>query len=219
MGTVLFIAGTGLLIAFFTTRNPSSLVFSILFLFVVTGCVITGQITARRLAGSVFEWDSRVPMIAGIVNLPQFVFADRHGTPPFFRTYFMLRGRLRTGKTAVFYLNREQVLVFDKQGRAVISFSFPLSGMLEARNTFFVRDFLGISRAAFGMEEKRELPVLPPGSGDQKLKDMVSSMGFEDSVKKRSQDLERYFMREYIPGDRLRDINWKASNRLATLIT
>jgi hypothetical protein len=43
--------------------------------------------------------------------------------------------------------------------------------------------------------------------------------GAEDRRVKTSSDEERYYMREYAPGDRFRDINWKSSERIDTLIT
>jgi uncharacterized protein (DUF58 family) len=43
--------------------------------------------------------------------------------------------------------------------------------------------------------------------------------GAEDKQSRSQTDEERYYMREYSPGDRFRDINWKTSERLATLIT
>jgi hypothetical protein len=43
--------------------------------------------------------------------------------------------------------------------------------------------------------------------------------GAEDRRTKNSSDEERYYMREYTPGDRFRDINWKSSERIDTLIT
>lgn len=43
--------------------------------------------------------------------------------------------------------------------------------------------------------------------------------GDENQNRMKSSDIERYFMRDYIPGDRERDINWKASSRLSGLFT
>jgi hypothetical protein len=46
---------------------------------------------------------------------------------------------------------------------------------------------------------------------------IVTETGGEESTRIRSPEEERYYMREYIPGDRLRDINWKASSRIREL--
>ncbi|MDE0025528.1 MAG: DUF58 domain-containing protein, partial [Spirochaetaceae bacterium] len=45
------------------------------------------------------------------------------------------------------------------------------------------------------------------------------STGFDTTQRAQTSDEEQYFMREYIPGDRLKDINWKATSRLGELIT
>jgi hypothetical protein len=43
--------------------------------------------------------------------------------------------------------------------------------------------------------------------------------GEEESARQTQAEEERYYQREYVPGDRYRDINWKASSRLAELVT
>jgi hypothetical protein len=43
--------------------------------------------------------------------------------------------------------------------------------------------------------------------------------GAEDQRNKPAAEVERYYMREYTPGDRFRDINWKSSEKIDTLIT
>jgi hypothetical protein len=81
---------------------------------------------------------------------------------------------------------------------------------MRAKGRYFIRDIFGLTRTSFGKEDARELAVLPASIPSLRMKDIVTSQGFEDSIKKRSQDEERYFMREYIPGDRLRDIDRSA---------
>jgi hypothetical protein len=48
---------------------------------------------------------------------------------------------------------------------------------------------------------------------------ITAQSGAEDRRNKTSSDEERYYMREYTPGDRFRDINWKSSEKIDTLIT
>jgi hypothetical protein len=43
--------------------------------------------------------------------------------------------------------------------------------------------------------------------------------GEEESARQTQAEEERYYQREYVPGDRYRDINWKASSRLSELVT
>jgi uncharacterized protein (DUF58 family) len=54
--------------------------------------------------------------------------------------------------------------------------------------------------------EKTQIHILP-ATTQESLRNIQTS------------DQEKYFMREYIPGDRLKDINWKSSIKLNELIT
>jgi hypothetical protein len=65
----------------------------------------------------------------------------------------------------------------------------------------------------------RSLPVQPAPYHRKPLLRIDPFSGSEDKQSRSQTDEERYYMREYAPGDRFRDINWKTSERLATLIT
>jgi len=61
--------------------------------------------------------------------------------------------------------------------------------------------------------------VLPAGFGARPLARIDPATGLEEHSRPRSSEEDKYYMREYLPGDRFRDINWKVSGRLAELIT
>jgi hypothetical protein len=63
------------------------------------------------------------------------------------------------------------------------------------------------------------LPVLPPIFPDRPSGNIAMMQSFESSQKQQSSDEEKYYMREYMPGDRMKDINWKASFRISEMIT
>ena len=59
----------------------------------------------------------------------------------------------------------------------------------------------------------------PACSPEQSTPPVDISAGFDTTQRARTSDEEQYFMREYMPGDRMKDINWKATSRLGELIT
>ncbi|MBN1525137.1 MAG: DUF58 domain-containing protein [Spirochaetales bacterium] len=218
-GTVLFAAGIVLLVLSFYSLNPAGFIFSIAAIVMMAVMGITGKIAAAYHNKKIYEWDSKTPMIARVWNIPQFIYSHDFHTIPFFRLSFMLTGRGIVGRKSVFLVREEQVLEFDSSGKAVFTVYMPLAGMMNVNGIYSVRDIFGLTNNVFGKLENRIIPVLPAGAATKELRDIITSQGYEDSVKRRSQDLERYFMREYIPGDRMRDINWQASQRLQKLIT
>jgi uncharacterized protein (DUF58 family) len=82
-----------------------------------------------------------------------------------------------------------------------------------------VRDVFGLTRARFGEELERFLTVLPAWITPEPPRLVEPAGGFEDKSLRKASEEEKYFMREYQPGDRFRDINWKVSSRLQELIT
>jgi hypothetical protein len=82
-----------------------------------------------------------------------------------------------------------------------------------------IRDIFGLTSNRFGSDMGREFVVRPFSQSDMERPSIVALDGMENKSKHRSSEVERYFMREYIPGDRFRDINWKASSRLNELFT
>jgi hypothetical protein len=219
LGTIAAAAGIYLFIAFIRTANPLSLVFSAGFIVTVTALAVIGRLYAARVARAVVEWDSSQPLVADTLETGQFVNLEGVSLFPFFNLHFRLTGSLKVGRGAFIQVREEHPLIRPKEGRIPVPLFFPLSGILSAKGSFLFRDLLGLTRTHFGRSDSREISVLPPGIGSAKMKEIVTNQGFEDSVKKRSQEEERYFMREYVPGDRIRDINWKASARLNELIT
>ena len=219
LGTAVTAAGGGLMAVFIRTNNPLSLVFSVGFLAVVAAAVVFGRVHAGRMNRAVLEWDSSDTLTAQTRDTMQYINLEGPSIFPLFNLHFRLDGKMKVGHEAWIRIHEEQAVIKKKGNRVPLYFYFPLSGVLYARGSFLFRDILGLTRAAFGRVDSRELPVMPAGAGNRKLEDIVSSQGYEESVKKKSQDEERYFMREYMPGDRLRDINWKATSRLSQLIT
>jgi hypothetical protein len=93
-----------------------------------------------------------------------------------------------------------------------------MSGLFRGESLCRLRDVFGFFSFPCGIPGGRTLTVrtAPCLGGAFRIK---AHSGAEDRRNKASSDEERYYMREYAPGDRFRDINWKSSERIDTLIT
>jgi len=153
--------------------------------------------------------------------------------PPFFRVHFEVQGTLTVGQRKVVFHSADWSLRTDGQrqesnfgGRQRTepeeitgTLPFPLGGEFQGAGCRTLRDIFGMVRYHLPPILHRSFPVLPAPSRKQIQLRLDPSLGLEEKRTLRSADEERYFMREYAPGDRFRDINWKTSSRLAFLVT
>lgn len=136
---------------------------------------------------------------------------------PFFRLHFRIRGRFDCGLKTRMWLATEGSA--DSDGVIRVPFYFPLCGVLRAEGTLSIRDLLGFVRVRLRDEPAKDIIVKPPlFSVPEALRVDVTSSP-EPSRKQQTSDEDKYYMREYVPGDRMKDVNWKASFRLNELIT
>jgi len=101
---------------------------------------------------------------------------------------------------------------------ARLSLSFPLGGLFRGETSCLLRDMFGFFSFPCGGARERTFRVRSAPCGAMPLR-IDAQSGAEDRRNKNANDEERYYMREYSPGDRFRDINWKSSERINTLIT
>ncbi len=135
----------------------------------------------------------------------------------FFRLHSRVTGVLLTGKKTRFHVFEEIATPVPEQ--ISIPLAFPLPGTIPLRRSVQVRDVFGLTRGAFAAPVTRELEVAAPMPLEPQLTRMVAASGEQESTRTTTPEEERYYMREYIPGDRFRDINWKASSRIRELVT
>jgi hypothetical protein len=174
---------------------------------------------ARRLAALEPGWKPPLPLGAEgeeetlVQGLGQRI-------PWFFRIHFIVSGRFFPagdeggGGCAV----RAETSAPRGGDAARLFLSFPLSGVFRGEGSCRLRDLFGFFSFPCGIPQERTVMVrsAPPGRKDFRVD---AQSGAEDRRNKSSSDEERYYMREYAPGDRFRDINWKSSERIDTLIT
>ena len=160
--------------------------------------------------------------------------------PVFFRLHFLVRGRFfpqgSASSCAVFAEGsapkksrraRPAGTAEADEDSARLSIAFPLGGLFCGETSCRLRDIFGFfslpcngvadgAADSGGREQTLKVHSAPCRAIPLRI-DALS--GAEDRRNKNANDEERYYMREYAPGDRLRDINWKTSDRIDTLIT
>jgi hypothetical protein len=216
-GTALLLLAVALLGRGLALGNPYGVALGC---FALAGLALLAAVTklqALRLRDCSFHWETAPPVGARRPEASHTLLAEALRTWPLLRVHFRLRGGLRVGRGAVLAVRRE--IAFSAGGAHAIPMTLPLSGVLDCSGSLHVGDLFGLTRARFGERSRRILPVLPAGFPARPLARIEPATGQEEQSRPRSSDEDKYYMREYLPGDRFRDINWKVSGRLAELIT
>lgn len=185
----------------------------VLLIVLAGGC----RLLARRYDESSVAWESPGPVYAGLPD--QYVGCKIAGShaPPFFRLHCAARGSLTAGSNT--RLGYYYDAPADVGNKIRLPMEIPVSGLLRFTAHFAVRDIFGLSVARFTGLSERDITVQPQPFTDDKVLPLEAAGGYEETSRQKSLDEERYYMREYVPGDRSRDINWKASARLQQLVT
>jgi hypothetical protein len=222
-----------ILVQSLSARNAYEIVLATGVLAVCLALGLAGAWGARRLAMLEPGWKPPAPLTAGPATAN---FAEETlitgldvRVPWFFRLHFIVKGRFfpagfqsermssdkRFGGCPV----RAETSVSPRGGGAArLSLSFPMSGVFQGEGSCRLRDIFGFFSFPCGLTQHRTLMVRSEPSLKKPIR-IEAHSGAEDRRNKTSSDEERYYMREYTPGDRLRDINWKSSDRIDTLIT
>jgi hypothetical protein len=172
---------------------------------------------ARRLAALEPGWKPPLPLGAGDGDETLVTGLFFRG-PWFFRLHVLIRGRFYPQGTVPGCLFSAETSIPRGEDTARLKAGFPLGGTFEGELFCRLRDIFGLFSFPCGLSQRRTLPVRSAPGGKKDLQIRALS-GAEDRRNKSSSDEERYYMREYAPGDRFRDINWKSSGRINTLIT
>jgi hypothetical protein len=207
----------------FLTGSPYELVLALFGLGALLLLALGGRWRAFRLSRLDFEWDSSRPAVAGVDACEQRLRAPAFRAGIFYRLHFRVSGRLAVGRRAGMIVSAEAASAGGGEtprDGIPLGFFFPLCGEYQARPDLAVRDIFGLTRAGLGRKEDERVLVVQPAPFAQGRTWLVEAVGgFEDKSLRKSSDEERYYMREYMPGDRFRDINWKASSRLSQMVT
>ena len=107
----------------------------------------------------------------------------------------------------------------DNKGLFNFSFYFPYPGTVSLKAAVYIEDIFSLIRINVFNENLKDFTVAPGVKNDVitdykfLVKDIITKQ------RKYDNDIEKYLMREYVPGDLYRDINWKSSSRIDKLFT
>jgi hypothetical protein len=215
-GFAVLVLALFILIRSLSSRNAYEIVLSLTALCLWIVLYFTGSRKARRLAALEPGWKPPAPLPANTVEETLITGLDVP-VPWFFRLHFTVRGRFfPAGGRQVCPVLAETSA--PRKGPARLSMDFPLSGLFHGEGSCRLRDIFGFFSFPCGLPQHRSLAVRSAPCLKKPFRISAHS-GAEDRRNKNASDEERYYMREYAPGDRFRDINWKSSERIDSLIT
>jgi hypothetical protein len=216
-GFAVIVIGLILLIRALSVRNAYEILLAsvITVLWALLGVI--GRWGARRLAAMEPNWKPPSPLTA---NTQEETLITGLGFPApwFFRFHVILEGRFFPSGAPDGCPVFLETAVPERSPSVNLMLSFPMSGVFQGEGSCRLRDIFGFFSFHCGIPQQRIVNVMCPPTVRKQLR-VDPQSGAEDRRSKTSDDEERYYMREYAPGDRFRDINWKSSERIATLIT
>jgi hypothetical protein len=222
-------------------RNSYEMLLSFAVLLLLLALGLVGRWKAKKLALLEPGWKPPFPVTA-CSGEESMITGLSAPLPLFFRLHFIVRGKFSpaggavnsgavnsgasSGDTAnsdsVRFNNACHVLAETSIQRgketARLDLDFPMSGIFRGSGFCRLRDIFGFYSFPCGITLTRTINVRSAPCFGKKMQINAQS-GAEDRRTKNSTNEERYYMREYTPGDRLRDINWKSSEKIDALIT
>jgi len=202
----------------FAASNAYAYFFSLTGLSLLGFLMLLAFLQARKIGEDEIVWHSRHRVFAGKEPAPHGLELNRSRLLPFFRVRFRLTGTLKA-ETRVLGYHSQSGRFKPSEGFVVpLPLGIPHCGSFHAELALSVEDIFGLTRCCIGTPVSRLIPVLP-GILHRPVRYRIAERGSEEKSRVKESEVERYYMREYVPGDRFRDINWKASGRGDKLFT
>jgi len=220
-GLAVFVIALFILVRSLSARNAYEIVLSLSALMFLLVLFLAGRWAVRRLAGLEPVWRIPLPLGAGSAE-EWLVMCPNTKIPKFFRLHFFVKGRFfpqgSSEGCSVFAETSMSKAAAAEGNTSSLKLKFPLGGVFRGETSCKLRDVFGFFSFPCGNKREQTLNVRSSPCGILPLR-IDAQSGAEDRRNKNAADEERYYMREYAPGDRFRDINWKSSERVNTLIT
>ncbi len=197
-------------------RNSYEMLISCVILLLMLILGIAGWRRAKKLALLEPGWKLPFPMTAA-AGEESLITGLGAPVPLFFRMHFIVRGKFSPNLDNDCPVFAETSAARGEE-TARLSLDFPISGIFRGRGYCRLRDIFGFFSFSCGITLQRTINVRSAPCFGKKTQINAQS-GAEDRKTKNSTNEERFYMREYTPGDRLRDINWKSSEKIDALIT
>jgi hypothetical protein len=216
-GFAISVIAAAVLLRSLLARNPYEITLSSVMLLLLLVLGIIGWWKSRKLTALEAGWKPPFPMTANAGGETLVSGLDMN-IPMFFRLHFKIRGRFFPVGNLHGCRVLAEVSVPRGEASARIPLDFPVSGVFQGSGFCHLCDVFGFYSFPCGLPQHRIVKVRSAPCFGRKLH-INAHAGAEDRRNKHSTNEERYYMREYTPGDRFRDINWKSSEKIDTLIT
>jgi hypothetical protein len=128
-----------------------------------------------------------------------------------YRIRYELTGTVKTRKGPILHFSLRGIL--SPSHPSLVPLASPFSGEVDLTIRVYLSDLFGLIKNPLGHRTDRSLTILPTPIGLGLEPQKILADGQESQNKFKEADEERYLMREYVAGDRVRDINWKSSFR------
>ena len=221
-GVAALVLSLVILIRSLLASNAYEIVLSSAALFLLLCLASLGFWKSKKLVSLEAGWKTPFPMTAKSGEETVVSGLDV-SIPFFFRLHFIVRGQFFPGGLPSNNSSKGCRILTETsvpRGESAVKFvmDFPMSGVFQGDGYLQLRDIFGFCSFVCGIPLSRTLKVRSAPYFGNKLQ-INAQTGAEDKRTRQSSDEERYYMREYTPGDRFRDINWKSSEKIDTLIT
>ncbi len=219
-GTLLLFISLILLGYAFGSWNLYALFFSLLGLVILIFFLIIGFFLKFKNTEETIILEVHKPIIARLTNQTATILSSIDSLPVFFRIHFALKGKFIVGRNCSFYSYFEKSFKPIKNNMYYpLEVYFPFCGIGDFLGYSNICDIFGFIKIPIKKSETYKIYVYPPLFPDKPILNILPSTTQESLRNIKSSEEEKYFMRQYIPGDRLKDINWKSSIKLNDLIT
>jgi hypothetical protein len=216
-GAAVLVIALVILVRSLLARNSYEIILSSFTLLLLLFLAVFGIWKSRKLKSMETLWKTPFPMTAASGEKAE-VSGLEARIPLFFRLHFFVRGRFFPSGSVSACRVSSETSVPRGEKTARLPLDFPMSGVFQGEGFCRLVDIFGFYSFSCGIPQSRTVNIRSAPCFGKELFINAQS-GAEDRRNKTSSDEERYYMREYTPGDRFRDINWKSSEKIDALIT
>jgi len=217
VGIAVLVIALVILVRSLLSRNSYEILLSSFTLLLMLFLAVFGIWKSKKLKLMETLWKTPFPMTANTGEEAEVSGLDTR-IPLFFRLHFFIRGRFFPSGSGLPCRVSAETSVPRGEKTAKLPLDFPISGVFQGEGFCRLSDIFGFYSFSCGIPQSRTVNIRSaPCFGKELL--INAQSGAEDRRNKISSDEERYYMREYTPGDRFRDINWKSSEKIDSLIT